>query len=70
MKNKNVQLLYTKKEWLLLGVIEITSPFGLPIKVYDRDKTICDIIKNKDRVEPEIFSEAILLLLKRKFVSV
>lgn len=66
LKNKNVQLLYTKKEWLLLGVIEITSPFGLPIKVYDRDRTICDIIKNKDKVDPEIFSEAMKQYIRSK----
>lgn len=66
LKNKNVQLLYTKKEWLFLGVTEITSPFGLPIKVYDRDRTICDIIKNKEKVDPEIFGEAMKQYIKSK----
>lgn len=58
LKNKNVQLIYTKKEWLNLGVKEIKSSYGLPIKVYDVDRTICDIIKNKNKVDPEIFSKA------------
>lgn len=58
LKNKNVQLIYTKKEWLNLGVKEIKSSYGLPIKVYDVDRTICDIIKNKNKVNPEIFSKA------------
>lgn len=58
LKNKNVQLIYTKKEWLNLGVKEIKSLYGLPIKVYDIDRTICDIVKNKSKVDPEIFSKA------------
>lgn len=66
LKNKNVQLLYTKEEWLNLGVTEITSPFGLPIKVYDMDKTICDIIKNKNKVDPEIFSKAMKQYINSK----
>lgn len=59
LKNKNVELLYTKKEWLLLGVETINSPNELPIKVYDIDRTICDIIKNRNKVDPEIFGNAI-----------
>lgn len=66
LKNQNVQLLYTKREWLDLGVTEIISPFGLPIKVYDRERTICDIIKNKDKVDPEMFSEAMKQYIKSK----
>lgn len=58
LKKQNVSLLYTKTEWLNLGVTLLTSPFGLPIKVYDRDRTICDIIKNKNKVDSEIFSKA------------
>lgn len=58
LKNKNVQLIYTKNEWLNLGVKEIKSLYGLPIKVYDIDRTICDIVKNKSKVDPEIFSKA------------
>ena len=66
LRNKNVQLLYTKKDYLNLGVTEIVSPFGLPIKVYDIDKTICDVIKNKNKVDPEIFSKAMKQYIKSK----
>lgn len=66
LKNKNVQLLYIKKDCLNLGVTEITSPYGLPIKVYDIDKTICDIIKNRDKVDPEIFSKAMKQYINSK----
>ncbi len=58
-KEKNVILNFVKKELLDLGVIEITSPFGMKIKVYDIERTICDIIKNKNKIDVEIFSKAL-----------
>ena len=46
-KEDNVNLFYTKDELLNLGVINYKLNSGNIIKVYDLDKTICDIIKNK-----------------------
>jgi len=58
-KEKNVILNFVKRELLDLGVIEMTSPFGMKIKVYDIERTICDIIKNKNKMNAEIFSNAL-----------
>lgn len=58
-KEKNVILNFVKRELLDLGVIEMTSPFGMKIKVYDIERTICDIIKNKNKMDAEIFSKAL-----------
>lgn len=58
-KEKNVILNFVKKEILDLGGIEMTSPFGMKIKVYDIERTICDIIKNKNKIDAEIFSKAL-----------
>ena len=58
-KEKNVNLLYLKKEFHDLGIIEIESPLGNKIKVYDLERTICDIVKYKNKVNPEIFSKAL-----------
>lgn len=58
-KEKNVNLFYTKKELLKLGVINYKLDSGNVIRVYDLDKTICDIIKNKKKIDAEIFNKAI-----------
>ena len=55
----NVNLFYTKRELLELGVINYKLDSGNIIRVYDLDKTICDIIKNKKKIEAEIFNKAI-----------
>ena len=58
-KEDNVNLFYTKNELLDLGVINYKLDSGNIIRVYDLDKTICDIIKNKKKIDAEIFNKAI-----------
>ena len=58
-KEDNVKLFYTKRELLELGVINYKLDSGNIIRVYDLDKTICDIIKNKKKIDAEIFNKAI-----------
>ena len=58
-KEDNVNLFYTKRELLELGVIDYKLASGNIIRVYDLDKTICDIIKNKKKIDAEIFNKAI-----------
>ena len=58
-KEYNVNLFYTKRELLELGVINYKLDSGNIIRVYDLDKTICDIIKNKKKIDAEIFNKAI-----------
>lgn len=65
-KEKNVLLNFVKKELLNLGVVEIASPFGMKVKVYDIERTICDIIKYKNKMDSEIFSKALKFYAKRK----
>lgn len=65
-KNKNVELIYVNPTVLSLGSIEIDSPYGNKIKTYDIDKTICDIIKYKNRIDSEIFSKALKEYVKLK----
>lgn len=56
---KNVNLHYVKKELLDLGLIEMETPFGMKVRVYDVERTICDIIKNKNKMDSEVFSKAL-----------
>ena len=57
--NKKVNLFYVKKTLHTLGRTEIKSPQGSPVKVYDIERTICDIIRNEKRIETEIFISAL-----------
>ncbi len=63
---KNVILNFVNRDILDLGVMEMLSPFGMKIKVYDVERTICDIIKNKNKIDGEIFSKALKDYAKSK----
>ena len=56
---KNICLHYIKNENIDMGMIEVESPFGMIIKIYDMERTICDIIKNKNHMDIEIFTRAL-----------
>ena len=47
------------KEVFNLGIIETLSPFGNKIKVYDKERTICDLIKYKSQIELTLYLEVL-----------
>lgn len=50
---------YVKKELHDLGVIEVESYFGNIIRVYDVERTICDVIKYRDRMDRSVVNTAL-----------
>lgn len=64
-ESKNVLLHYVKKEYLELGLAYVESPFGMKIKTYDMERTICDIIKNKNHMDKEIYTKALKEYVQR-----
>lgn len=44
-----------------LGISELKTPFGNKVKVYDEERTICDLIKYRDRYDGETFIKGIKL---------
>lgn len=65
-KNKNVVLHYVKKELLELGLTTIESPFGMKLRTYDLERTICDIVKYRNHMDKEIFIKALKKYSKLK----
>ncbi|WP_419773138.1 type IV toxin-antitoxin system AbiEi family antitoxin domain-containing protein, partial [Helcococcus kunzii] len=62
---EDLQVHYVKKELYEIGKTEIKSPQGNLIPVYDIDRTICDTIIDREKIDKQIFTEAI----KRYFKS-
>ena len=65
-KYNKIKFHYVKKEILELGLTSKTSPFGNKIRVYNPERTICDLIKRKNKIDSQIFSDAITLYFKSK----
>ena len=62
----NVRVHYVSKEIHELGVITVKTIFGNSVKAYNKERTICDLIKHRAEMESEIFAKAIHCYVKSK----
>lgn len=49
-----------------LGIVEIETAFGNKVRVYDMEKTVCDFIRNRSRIDVELFVKCLRTYYKRK----
>lgn len=64
--NKNCNVFYVSNEIYEMGAIEIKTPSSNKIRAYDKERCICDIIKSKNRMDPEQVKKSIKQYVKRK----
>ena len=55
----NLRCHYVQQEIYELGITEVRSPQGAMVKVYDRERCICDLIRDKDHMDMQLFTRAI-----------
>ena len=60
------KIYYIKKELHELGVETIQSSHGNPIKTYNIERTVCDIIRSRSRIDIQILNEALKRFVKLK----
>lgn len=56
---ENLQLHYVKKDLFEIGLTQVETPMGNFVPVYDRERTICDIIIEREKIDKQIFSDGI-----------
>ena len=61
-----VNVYKTSKDLYELGMIEKESPQGMKVRTYNLERTVCDIIKDKDSIDIEIRNKAIKKAIKSK----
>ena len=55
----NVRFHYVKPELLTLGAETINSPQGSTIVVYNKERSICDIVKSYSNIDKQLFTQAL-----------
>jgi len=55
----NLTAHYVQPERLELGLSYGTSPEGNPIRLYNRERCICDIIKHREQIASDIYVQAV-----------
>lgn len=63
-KREDTRIHYVKKIWHDFGKETILSPKNKPVTVYDKERCICDMIRDKNSMDPEVFKEAIHVYFK------
>lgn len=48
-----------------LGISNVKTMFGNIVRVYDKERTICDVIKNRDKYDGETFIKAIKYYVRK-----
>lgn len=66
LKASNYKFSYIKEDLHEMGVIEMKTPYGNNIRVYDIERTICDIIRDKNKIEKYQFTDALKRYAKLK----
>lgn len=59
LRDQGVRVHYAKSEWYELGLTEVKTPGGLNVRAYDKERTICDLIRKRAAFDPAVFGQAI-----------
>ena len=49
-----------------LGIADVKTSLGNAVRAYDKEKTVCDLIKHKEKVEFETYTKALNLYARSK----
>jgi len=66
IKDKNYLFSYLKQELYDLGKIKVKTPYGNEVYCYDMERTICDLIRDKEKIESYQFTDAMQRYAKLK----
>lgn len=64
--NEKSKIYYIKKELHLMGTAEGKTSLGNTITIYNVERTICDILRSRNRIDIQIFSDALKRVAKKK----
>ena len=57
--NRHIRLHYINADRWDIGITETISPNGNKVRLYDRERCIIDLIKRKDKIDKQVFIQAI-----------
>lgn len=64
--NPNLRCHHVRRDIYEIGIAETVSPQGATVRLYDKERCICDLIRNKDQMDMQLYSQAIKDYFKSK----
>jgi predicted transcriptional regulator of viral defense system len=65
-RHNNLKVRYVDKELHIVGIAKLETPLGNMVPVYDRERTICDIIIDRERIDKQIFKDGLTRYFRGK----
>lgn len=66
LRSKGLKVTTAKDEYYNIGISSALTVFGNQVTVYDKERTICDIVRNKDKMDVQVFQTAMKEYMKSK----
>lgn len=66
LRKKNIRVYQLDEEKYELGQIITQTDFSHDVKSYDLERSMCDLVRNKDKTDVQIYSTAWKIYLNRK----
>ena len=66
MKAEGIQVFTIKADLHDVGLTTAKTPFGHTVPVYDMERTICDLLRSRSRIEIQTFQGALKAYARRK----
>lgn len=66
MKAEGIQVFTIKSELHGVGITTAQTPFGHTVPVYDMERTVCDLLRGRSRIEIQTFQGALKAYARRK----
>jgi predicted transcriptional regulator of viral defense system len=66
VKDQGLRVFYVKPQWYDLGICKVTTPEGNKVLAYDKERTICDMVRRRSSVDVAEFSYALKMYATSK----
>ena len=66
LKENGMKVFFINQKLHDLGLTSINSAFGNPIRSYNVERSICDIVRNRNQIDIQIFNDALKRFALRK----
>lgn len=66
LTEKGLHVYSVKKEWHELGVTETVSVYGRPIRLYNAERTLCDMFRQRNNVDIDLLNDSMKRYLAKK----
>ncbi len=66
LRDSGIQVFSVKKPLHLMGTTEVETLFGRKVTAYNKERTICDIIRNRNNMDVAILNDALKRYLASK----